>query len=48
MRVIEEFSKFSSLRLNRTKSEVSWIGSRRLEKCSDFSWTDLTDRLYLC
>ena len=46
MRVIEEFSKFSSLRLNRTKSEVSWIGSRRysLEKCSDFSWTDLTKK----
>ena len=44
--VIDEFSHYSSLKLNKLKSEIAWIGSERhsLTQMGEFSWTDLTKK----
>jgi hypothetical protein len=42
--IIEDFSRYSSLKLHKSKSEAAWIGSRRhsTDHIGEFSWVDLT------
>ena len=43
LNVIEQFSKYSSLKLNKTKSEIAWIGAKRffVEQIGTFPLTNL-------
>ena len=46
LNVIEQFSKYSSLKLNKTKSEIAWIGAKRfsVEQIGTFPLTNLTQQ----